>query len=41
MQTQIDQRAAAGGSDLRLVIGANLFVLALIGMCQAAYAVIY
>ncbi|WP_302480008.1 hypothetical protein [Sphingomonas bacterium] len=41
MRSDVDGRAVDGGSDLRLVIGANLFVLALIGMCQAAYAMIY
>lgn len=41
MQPEINQPPVRCGSDLRLIVGANLFVLALIGMCQAAYAVIY
>ncbi|WP_375382541.1 hypothetical protein [uncultured Sphingomonas sp.] len=31
----------AVGAQLGLVIGANLFVLLLIGMCKAAYAALY
>lgn len=32
---------AASGSDLPLIVGANAFVLILIGICHAVYAILY